>query len=198
MITLRQIEHLWNVKAYRRLAGELLSARSEGTCRLESELGNSLGAAALSVIRIDELVQSHHPLNRKLLNVILLAQESDGGWGDPLRTALCLRALLCARGEGSTVERGLSYLATMQKSEGVWPKEPIRRMPADGLVSAFVLFELAGAARFRELVRIDDAVAWFNIHLDSLDTDARRMWELASLRYHILASPEPEECALWS
>ena len=198
MVTVRQIERLWNVKSYRRLAVELLSARTEGSYRLESELGTSLGAAALAVIRLDELEQSHHPLNRKLLNVILLAQEADGGWGDPLRTALCLRALLCSRGEGHAVERGMRYLATMQKAEGVWPKEPIRRMPADGLVSAFVMFELASATRFREVVRIDAAVEWFAANEAALEPDARRLWEVASLRYRTAAMLEMADAALWS
>jgi hypothetical protein len=198
MITVRQIERLWNEKSYRRLTAELLSTRSESTCRLDAELSNSLGAAALAMIRLDELEQSHHPLNRKLLNVILVAQEADGGWGDPLRSALCLRALLCSRGEGTVVERGLGYLATMQKAEGVWPKEPIRRMPADGLVSAFVMFELAAAPRFREVVRIDDAVGWFMRNEQSLDSDALRLWELASLRYHTNTMLEPVKAGLWS
>jgi hypothetical protein len=177
---------------------ELLSTRTEGSYRLENELGNSLGAAALGIIRLDELEQSHHPLNRKLLNVVLLAQEVDGGWGDPLRTALSVRALLCSRGEGPAVERGLRYLAAMQKAEGVWPKEPIRRMPADGFVSAFVMFELAQATRFRELVRIDDAVDWFAANEAMLDPDAKSMWELASLRYRTAATLETAEMEFWS
>jgi len=198
MVTVRQIERLWDAKAFRRLAAELLSTRTEGTYRLESELGTSLGAAALGIIRLDELQQSHHPLNRKLLNVILLAQEADGGWGDPLRTGLCLRALLCARGEGNAVERGMQYLATMQKAEGVWPKEPIRRMPADGFVSAFVMFELASATRFREVVRIDDAVEWFAGNEAMLEPDAKRMWELASLRYRTAPMLVTAELEFWS
>ena len=198
MVTVRQIERLWNAKSYRRLAMELLSARTEGAYRLESELGTSSGAAALGVIRLDELEQSHHPLNRKLLNVILLAQEADGGWGDPLRTALCLRALLCARGEGNAVERGMRYLAAMQKAEGVWPREPIRRMPADGFVSAFVMFELASAPRFREVVRIDDAVDWFATNEQSLEPDAKRLWEHTSLRYRAAPMLELEEAGFWS
>jgi hypothetical protein len=198
MVTVRQIERLWDAKCYRRLAAELLRARTEGTYRLESELGTSLGVAALAVIRLDELQQSRHPLNRKLLNVILLAQEADGGWGDPLRTALCLRALLCSRGEGPAVECGMNYLATMQKAEGVWPQEPIRRMPADGFVSAFVMFELASAARFREVVRVDDAVEWFAANEASLEADAKRLWEHTRLRYRGARMLETVEAGFWS
>ena len=198
MVTVRQIERLWNAKSFRRLAAELLSTRTEGAYRLENELGTTLGTAALALIRLDELEQSHHPLNRKLLNVILLAQEADGGWGDPLRTALCLRALLCSRGEGTAVERGMDYLASMQKAEGVWPKEPIRRMPADGFVSAFVMFELAGTARFRDVVRIDDALEWFKANEASLEPDARRLWEHTSLRYRSGRITETVDAGFWS
>jgi hypothetical protein len=198
MVTVRQIERLWNAKSFRRLAVELLSTRTEGSYRLENELGNCLGAAALGIIRLDELEQSHHPLNRKLLNVVLLAQEADGGWGDPLRTGLCLRALLCSRGEGAAVERGMRYLAAMQKAEGVWPMEPIRRLPADGFVSAFVMFELAQAPRFREVVRIDAAVEWFADNEAVLELDAMSMWKLASLRYRAAATLEAVELEFWS
>ena len=201
MMTVRQIERLWNDRNHRRLAEELLRARAEGALGLESAVSTSLGAAALSVIRLDELEQSYHPLNRKLLNVILLAQEADGGWGDPLRTALCLRALLCARGDGNAVERGMQYLATMQKAEGVWPQEPIRRMPTDGFVSAFVMFQLAGAPRFRDVVRIDDAVAWFASNQRALEPDARRMWEHTALRYRMapaMKRVDTADAGFWS
>ena len=92
-------------------------------------MGRAVPAAALSLIRLDELEQAHNPLSRKLLNVLLVGQELDGGWGDPLTTALCLRALLCGHGQGQAVQRALTYVATMQKAEGIWPKEPLRRMP---------------------------------------------------------------------
>ena len=82
MFTIRQIERLWNARAYRRLAVELLAGRAEGSYRLEAEFARSVPAAALALIRMDELTQSHHSLYRTLLNVLIVGQEADGGWGD--------------------------------------------------------------------------------------------------------------------
>src|SRR5688500_12363947 len=182
MFTIRQIERLWNSKQYRRLAVELLQGRPEASYRLEAEFGRSIPAAALALVRMDELAQSHHPLYRTLLNVLILGQEADGGWGDVMTTALCVRALTCGDGQGVAVERGIAYLAQLQKSEGVWPHVPIRRMPADAFVSAFVLFELGESESFRRAARLTDAVDWFNANLATLDAHTRRLWDRAVAR----------------
>src|SRR5215213_6721624 len=182
MFTIRQIERLWNSKAFRRLAVELLAGRAEASYRLEAEFGRPVPAAALALIRMDELTQSHHPLYRKLLNVLIVGQEADGGWGDVMTTALCIRALTCGDGQGVAVERGLAYLAQLQKSDGIWPTVPIRRMPGDAFTSAFVLFELAEIEAFRRTSRVMDAVDWFAGNLATLDPDTRRLWDRASAK----------------
>jgi hypothetical protein len=182
MFTIRQIERLWNARTYRRLAMELLAGRAEASYRLEAEFGRSVPAAALALVRMDELSQSHHPLYRTLLNVLIVGQEADGGWGDVMTTALCVRALTCGGGQGMAVERGMAYLAQLQKSEGIWPKVPIRRMPGDAFVSAFVLFELGESEPFRRVARVSDAVDWFAHNLATLDPDTRRLWDRASAK----------------
>ena len=131
MITVRQIERLWNANTYPKLLRELLSARPEASLRLEADLQRSTPIAALAMIRLDELSQSYVPLFDRLLRTLLNDQQSDGGWGDPLTTALCLRTLMCDNGQGVAIDRGLTYLANLQKTEGIWPATPIRRMPAD-------------------------------------------------------------------
>lgn len=182
MQTARQIERFWNAKQYDRLAKELLAARLESSPRLVGELSRNVPAAALALIRMDELNQSHHPLAQKLIHCILATQESDGGWGEPLVTALCLRALLCNRGQGVSIERGMNYLAAMQKAEGAWPLVPIRRTTEDAFVSAFILFQLAGDPTFRATVRFDAAVQWFQQNEPKLDEDTQKLWQRASLR----------------
>jgi hypothetical protein len=182
MQTARQIERFWSAKQYDRLAREVLAARVEASHRLTDELSRNVPAAALALIRLDELNQSHHPLTQKLIHCILSAQESDGGWGDPLVTALCLRALLCSRGQGVAIERGLTYLADLQKTEGAWPSVPIRRTTEDAFVSAFILFQLADNLAFRAAVRFDAAVNWFVQNEPKMDEDTRRLWRRASLR----------------
>jgi hypothetical protein len=182
MITVRQIERQWDARAYGRLFAELVTARPERTLRLGIDAGHSLPAAAMALIRLDELSQSHVKLYSKLLKTILTAQESDGGWGDLVTTALCLRALLCGGGNGESVERALAYLAGLQKAEGVWPNIPIRRMPADAYVSALLLYQLGEQASFRRGVRVDDAVRWFQTHEHSLDGECKALWERARVR----------------
>ena len=50
-----------------------------------------LPAAALAMIRMDELSQSANPLYQQLLRTLLNRQDEDGGWSDPMTTALALK-----------------------------------------------------------------------------------------------------------
>jgi hypothetical protein len=187
MITVRQIERSWTARTYEKLFRDLVLTRPEAGYRFEHEQGRSTPAAAMSVIRLEELSQSHAPICAKLIHAILASQESDGGWGDAMTTALCLRALLCSKGDGAAIDRGLKYLANLQKTEGVWPAIPLRRMPADAYVSAFVLYELGDNSRFREVVDVDAAVEWFQQNEPTLDERSRRMWDRARYRCRVFA-----------
>lgn len=186
MITVRFIQRLWDGRNYDRLIGELLAARVESSPRINSRLTGSTAAAALGLIRLDELNQSHTPIAQKMLRCIIASQTTDGGqeagWNDPMLCALCLRALMTARGQGLAIERGLAWLGTMQRPEGIWPAEPFRRMPGDALVSAFILMQLGGNDQFRSAVRFDDAAMWFAAHADELDGEIVKIWHHASLR----------------
>ncbi|MCC6423815.1 MAG: hypothetical protein IT447_10085 [Phycisphaerales bacterium] len=182
MTTLRQIERLWSARRYDHLFRQLMAARPESSMRLEVEVGGSAPAAALALIRLDELCQSHQPLASDLLRALLASQESDGGWKDPMTTALCLRALFTCHGAGAAIDRGLFYLANLQKSEGIWPNVPLRRLPADPFVSAFILYQLGENPGFRAAVRFIDALNWFEHHESSLDPESRRLWDRAITR----------------
>jgi len=198
MTTVRHLEKLWQSKTYAKLVRELLSGRPESSLRLASELITPLAAAALALIRLDELDQSHVPLAGKLLRTILLSQHADGGWSDPMTTALCLRALLANCGDGLSIERGFTYLANLQKPEGIWPREPIRRLPADAFVSAFVLYQLGSVDRFRAAVRFTNAVGWFEAHGSAQDPESRRLWDHAKLRARVNPRPALQATTLWS
>jgi hypothetical protein len=193
MTTVRQIERCWTSKSYAKLFLELIAARPEGLYRLEPGAARAPLAAAMAVVRLDELTQSHVPLYGRLVRAILTAQEADGGWGDPATTALCVRALLCGRGEGMAVQRGLTYLANLQKSEGIWPNLPLRRMPADPHTSAFILLQLGDDPGFRQAVRLGDAVQWFQAHADELDGETRQLWERARMRCRPRIVPQTVE-----
>jgi hypothetical protein len=180
--TTRQLDRFWNARQYDRLARELLNARIESSPRLVAELAHPVPAAAMALIRLDELNQGFHPLNEKLIRTILAAQEGDGGWGDLVVSALCLRALMCNRGLGVAVHRGIAYLANLQKAQGAWPAYPIRRAAEDAYVSAFILFHLADQPAFRAAVRLEDAVNWLAQNEANFDEESRRLWQRASLR----------------
>jgi hypothetical protein len=186
MITVRQIDRLWSAKAYDRLLEQLISPRPEASDRLLSQLPGSLPAAAMAVIRLDELSQPFVPLYGQLVRTILAAQRPSegcgGGWGDVATTALCLRALLCGQGHGVAIDRGIAALAALQKPEGIWPNMPVRRMPIDPFVSAFVLLLLGDHKIFRQGVQFQDAIDWFKSNELALDEQTASLWSHAKRR----------------
>jgi len=197
MMTVRQIQRLWTSRDYPRLLRTLLTVRPESALRLENELESRSAACAIALIRLEELNQTHTEMYRMLLKALIAYQSLDGSWADPLTTSLCLRALLACQGSGRSVDLGLAYLANLQKEEGVWPNEPIRRMPADAYVSAFILYQLSPYDQFRHSVRFADAVAWFEQNEPKLDAQTRDLWNRARLRCY----PRPfdrQPALLWS
>ena len=182
MTTVRQIQRVWQAKAFDKLLQHLMAARAEGSDRALAEVGGRTAAAAMIAVRLDEMSQSFAPLYAEALRAVIAAQLPDGGWGDPMLTALCVRALLCGRGNGPAIDRGLAYLAELQKDEGLWPNPPVKRLPADPFASAFVLMQLGDADAFRDAVRMTDAVDWFQQNGPACDADTRRLWSHAAHR----------------
>src|SRR5687767_9766031 len=68
MITIRHIERLFDDHQHRRLYRELIAGRPEATFALEAVLARPVPIAALGMLRLDELSQSHTALYRRLLN----------------------------------------------------------------------------------------------------------------------------------
>ena len=197
MQTIRQLERLWDSGCFNRLYRGLVVARPEGWTGIPTGEVSAPMAAAMAIIRLDELTQSHLPLYSRLVRAIVGAQEADGGWGDPAVTALCIRALLCGDGQGAAIEAGIRHLAELQKSEGIWPGVAVRRLQADPQTSAFVLFELGNTPIFADRVRLADAADWFERHADELDDATRRLWQQARLRCRFDAVPHMEPL-IWS
>jgi len=182
MTTVKQIERAWKRRKFERLFRTLAAFRPEATLSTAPDGGWATVAAAMAIIRLDELGQSHAAVSPLLIRAMLASQQTDGGWGDLVTTALCVRALLCGHGNGVAVERGLAYLANLQKAEGVWPNVPLRRMPEDAGVSALILYELGDQPAFHAAVRVDDALAWFMLNEPSLDAECQALWQRARLR----------------
>jgi hypothetical protein len=196
MQTVKHIERLWAARRYEDLLGELVACRSDTQfLPLLQSTSIAVPAAAMAMIRLDELGQSGAPSYHKFLVCLLAAQESDGGWGEPILSSLCLRALLGSRGGGEAIDRGLAYLASLQKDEGIWPRIPFRRMPSDSLASAVVMYNLSHESRFRDAVAFQDAVQWFDEHADQLDSQTRKLWFSVRLRCGI--NPE-RATTLWT
>jgi len=173
MITARQIDRLFHGKDYSRLLHDLTSHRADALVRWDARASRHTLAAAMSAIRLDELNFAGHPLSGKMIQVVLSAQEADGGWGDPLTTALCLRALLGGRGDGVAVERGLAYLANLQQEGGSFPAGPFRRMAADGHATATVVYLLAEHPAAWAVVDLGGAADWLDANPDAQDVATR-------------------------
>jgi hypothetical protein len=195
MITLRQIEKQWATKDYGKLLRELMTGRLESSPRLLLALATPLGAAAMGVIRLDELSQSYLPIYSTLVRKILASQEPDGGWGDPLITAVCLKALLCGQGHGLAIERGIASLAALQKEAGIWPQIPLRRTDADPFTSAYILFQLGELPAFQQGVRFFDALTWFAQNEPKLDPESAKLWQRVQRRLLPKMQNEPKKNA---
>ncbi len=183
MHTLKKIERLWGQGRFTQLFTDLIAGRAEAPFAGHLQADHpAVAAAAIAVIRLDELSQSHVPLQNALLRAVIGAQESDGGWGSPMLTALCLRALLVNNGGGDAIGAGLGYLAALQQSSGIWPSIPLRRLPGDPLTTAFILSQLGNENRFREALDFEAVMDWFVGHLPALDAQTRRLWTRVSLR----------------
>ena len=143
MLTVRQIERWWQVQAFDRMTDELCVGRAEAVGGIRQLLTGATAAAALAVIRLDELHQSHQPFAGRVLRYLIASQHPDGGWGDPVTTALAVRALSRGAGTGQSIDKAVTRLTALQRDDGQWPREPFRRFPGDCAVTAFVLFQLA-------------------------------------------------------
>ena len=198
MLTTRYIEKLWDGRQYQRILEELMAPRIEAAATEELRQSPAAASAAMALIRLEELHQVHASLCPRLIRSLVALQEADGGWGDVAVTALCIRALSLQNGRGVAIERGMAYLAALQQPDGIWPKIPIRRMPADALVSAFVLFQLADHPEFREAVDFDAAYGWFESHRWALDPAAKALWDHARLRVPALPTTRAPVETSWS
>jgi hypothetical protein len=199
MMTVRHIERLFSHQQHGRLYRELIAGRPEGGAGLDALLCRVVPIAALGMIRLDELSQSQTSMYRRLLNVVLTAQNPDGGWGDVVTTAIAIRALLgnASTGHGQTIERGLACLARCQgEADGLWQRAECET----ALVSAFILMQLGDRAAFRASVRFAQAVDWFNGRAPQFASGSpiRRLWTHASVRCRMTPADRDGFATLWT
>ena len=191
MITLRQLQRLWQVKSFSRMSSLLLEMRAESSLRLAQEVARPLPLAALAIIRLDELSQAHTPFCAQMIRTILAAQEQDGGFGDALTSALCIRALSCCNGHGTAIDRGLKYLATLQKEDGSWPRIALRRFGGDAFITALVLYHLGENEKFIQATRAEAAFDWLSAQEPEMDPETTRVFRLVRMRLAQVPLREP-------
>ena len=159
MTTVKQMDSLWTVGQGKKLFSELSKFRPDVPEFLTAELGGSaVATAALSMIRLQELSQTRTQLYRALFARLIATQESDGGWGDTIVTALAARSLL-NEPEGRSAGMGaIVLLANLQTPDGTFPRNTVRRLAGDTLTTAFVLAHLARLSEMANRFKIEAAI----------------------------------------
>jgi hypothetical protein len=204
MLTVRHIEKLWEARKYSKLFNELIALRVESVAAPEMAENPCPAAAAIALIRIDEMMQSHAAICPSLIRALIATQDPDGGWKDPCTTALAVKALCLQNGQGDSIERGLDYLADLQQSSGLWTKIPAGRMPEDPpkdpLISAFVLLQLGDNDRFRQKVDFPAALTRIAQAAEKagLEPTAKTLWDQARLRSTVARTTATSPVASWS
>jgi hypothetical protein len=110
--------------------------------------------ARLLVVKLARASESFAPavLQARLLSMVTTiadsiqqSVESDGGWTTPMATS-CHLAILALDGRVFDPWPGLTYLASRQRQDGLWPAEPLYRCPGkDGNATAHGAAEMTTA-----------------------------------------------------
>ena len=90
----------------------------------------------------------------------------------------------------------MSYLGTLQKEDGSWPRIPLRRFPGDAFTTALILYHLGENEAFIHATRALAAFDWLAAHELELDTQTRRL--LGTLRLRLGQAPLAEPSFSWS
>ena len=159
MTTVKQMDGMWTDGQGKKLFAELSKFRPDVPEFLTAELGGSaVATAALSMIRLQELSQTRTSLYRALLARLTVTQEADGGWGDALATTLATRALLNEPEGRSAGMKAVILLGNLQKEDGSFPRETIRRLSGDALATAFILAHLSRISDVANRFRLEAAI----------------------------------------
>jgi hypothetical protein len=195
MTTARQIQKLWQTNDYKRLVRLCLEARADALEPILPMLSGPVGSAALALIRLTELSPFPTPMHAGLAQVLANHQRENGGWGDPVLTAVAVRALLSAELQRDRASAGISHLGRLQRDDGLWPAGESTRLPGDPVVTLFVLLQLGVEAAFRFVTRVDRAIEAIDAH-PSLDASSRRALTIARLRSTTASVVQPGRVAI--
>jgi len=186
MLTHRHIERLWNQEDHRKLFAALAVGRAEFPADVVAELaGRPLSTAALAVIRLAELNQTRCAVFPRLVNFLLASRDIDHIWGDVMTSAMVIRALRVVVSSGPVVDESCRALAALQKDDGSFPDQAVRRMTGDPLTTALVIALLGDDRTFADAISIDAALKWL---ARSAPSTLRNLVRVAGLRSHRLAA----------
>ncbi len=155
--------------------------------------GHPVCATGLALRRLTELTWRATDLTDELVDFLLTHQQADGTWrGEPLATAVALAGLHRAAEQFAAVpervemiaaarRRGLAALAAMQTEDGLFEMGEGTENGRRACTAAYICSLLTADAAFREAVRFDELMAWFDRHARQLDGDTRTLVHLAQL-----------------
>lgn len=165
MTSVRQIDGLWSEGRTRQLVTELTRFRPDFPASMIDSVSSSpVVAAALAMVRLQELDQtllaSYEGLKRKLL----ASQAADGSFGSIPITVLACRALLAEPTGAEALRKGLEYLGLIQREDGGFPVDELRRLPSDLLATALCIYHLSRDDRAKRALRFEAAGRWLADH----------------------------------
>lgn len=184
MTTVRRIDELVSTRQSRKLFGEVGRFRADLPGDALDELAEHPAAvAALTLNKLNELMQQATPTAATVRGALLSHQLEDGSFGPVSVTAVAVRALL---GSGDATARlrgeaGLTRLLSAQKPDGSFPLD-WNDAAGNVLATAFVLMQLTRDRHARSTVRLEPAAAFLRDHLDSVGELEQTFIELALLR----------------
>ena len=182
MLTNSKLTRLWNQSRYRALIREICDGRPEARLELDQRCGGPVAAAALGMLRLAELNQTHLPLASLLAERVLWSQNRDGSWGGPgdnvpLVTALAVRAIAAkpsravdvGRIAGVDLDRPAGEPKRLAASPEAWRAAVDRGLAhlastqaewqRDPFTTAFVLLQLGRQPGFLEMICVADVLA---------------------------------------
>jgi hypothetical protein len=183
MLTSKQIERLWQQHDFRKLVVMLTAGRAEFPADVVAEFAeHPVAAASLAIIRLNELHQARSPVVQRLIEFIIGQRDPDLLWGNLTLSCVAIRALLANSTTITQAQRSLAVMAPMQKEDGSFPAQPIRRLSGDPATTALVVALLGNDESFVAAVDINNALVWLSRYAPSTLRGLVRVAEFRTAR----------------
>ena len=172
---------------------------------IQARLAHAVPATALALGRLVELTYGPTELSRQMTSLLLARQRPGGAFAggdeaaDPLATAVAVAALGAVLRDhrpddpriDNAYEQALLALAGMQQPDGLFAGPADHTEQDRALTSAFLLSLLLEDDRFRQSVRLADALSYFESRYHQLDRPVATLYRLAHARRPAAAIASP-------